>query len=131
MRLNRTSPMVKRLPFEQAVLGGIGSMLQGSQRDQFAAQVSHINKVQRLLNWREIEFYCMRWLKVRWPSAIRFQRREEFELGCGVLLAHGATAHLKVWAAGGHVFSIESESSLKPFPTAADVSFSPAAERER
>lgn len=119
--------MVKLLPFEQAVLGGIGSMLQGSQRDQFADQVSHINKVQRLLDWREIEFYCMHWFKVRWPSAILFQRREEFELGCGLLLAHGSTTHVKVWAVDGHVFSIESESSLKPFRTATDVSFSPAA----
>lgn len=119
--------MVKLLSFEQAVLGGIGSTLQGSQRDQFADQVSHINKVQRLLDWREIEFYCMHLFKVRWPSTILFQRREEFELGCGVLFSHGSTAHVKVWAVGGHVFSIESESSLKPFRIATDLSFSPAA----
>lgn len=119
--------MVKLLPFEQAILSGISATLQGSQRDLFAKQVSHINKVQRLLDWREIEFYCMRWFKVRWPSAILFQSHEEFKLGSGVLRIHGAAAQVKVWAVGGHVFSIESDIPLIPFRTATDVSFSLAA----
>jgi hypothetical protein len=66
----------------------------------------------------------MRWFKVKWPSAALFQNREEFELGSGAIQANGITAQVKVWAVGGHVFSIESERSLKAFRTATDVSFS-------
>ncbi|WP_053551153.1 hypothetical protein [Desulfuromonas soudanensis] len=115
--------MAKLLPFEHAILSEVGSSLSPEQRGQFAAQVAHINKVQRLLEWNEIEFYCMRWFKVRWPTAILFQNHGEFMLGAGTLRAPDIFAPVKVWAVGGHIFSIESEAPLKAFRTATDVSF--------
>ena len=115
--------MVKLLPFENAILSKVGSSLPLEQRGQFAAQVAHINKVQRLLEWSEIEFYCMRWFKVRWPIAVLFQDHSAFVLGAGTLRAPGISAPVSVWAVGGHIFSIESEVPLKPFRTATDVSF--------
>ncbi len=101
----------------------VGSSLSPEQRDQLAAQVTHINKVQRLLDWNEIEFYCMRWFKVRWPTAVLFENHCEFVLGSGTLRAPDIVAPVKVWAAGGHIFSIESEVPLKSFRTATGVSF--------
>jgi hypothetical protein len=115
--------MTKLLPFEHVILSTVGSSLLPEQRGQFGQQIAHINKVQRLLEWNEIEFYSMRWFKVRWPPAVLFQNHGEFELGSGTLQAQGLVARVKVWAVGGHVFSIESEVSLKPFRSAAHLSF--------
>lgn len=130
--------MAKLLPFESAILSKVGSSLSLEQSAQFAAQVAHINKVQRLLEWNEIEFYCTRWLKVRWPTEILFQDHGEFLLGSGTLRAPGISAPVSVWAVGGHVFSIESEVPLKPFRDATGISFAleaappnPSIERDR
>jgi hypothetical protein len=115
--------MTRLFPFEQAILRGIGLALPDAQRHKFSEQLAHINKVQRLLEWNEIEFYCMRWFKVQWPPSILFEDLSEFELGSGTLQASSAVAELKVWSVGGHVFSIESKTPLKPFRTATDASF--------
>lgn len=115
--------MRKFLPFESAILGAVGSALAPELRGLFDAQLAHVNKVQRLLNWNEIEFYSMRWLKVHWPRSILFQDRGEFVLGSGTLSAAGSSAVVTVWAVGGHVFSIESKAPLKQFETVKDVSF--------
>jgi hypothetical protein len=115
--------MAKLLPFENVILSKVGSSLSLEQSAQFAAQVAHINKVQRLLEWNEIEFYCIRWFEVRWPTESLFQNHGEFVLGSGTLRAPGISAPVSVWAVGGHVFSIESEVPLKPFRGATDVSF--------
>ncbi|WP_233151927.1 hypothetical protein, partial [Pelomonas sp. KK5] len=111
------------LPFESAILGAVGSSLSDDLRGPFLEQMASINKVQRLLDWKEIEFYCMRWFKVRWPSNVLFDRREEFVLASGSLTAGAATATVKIWAVGGHVFSVESESSMKPFRSTENLSF--------
>ncbi len=115
--------MVRLFPFEQTILRGIELGLPDEQRGKFSDQIAHINKVQRLLEWNEIEFYCKRWFKIQWPPAILFGNRSEFELGSGTLKASGATAKLEVWSVGGHIFSIESKTSLKAFRIATDAAF--------
>lgn len=95
----------------------------GAGHDQYSAQVDSINKVQRLLDWKEIEFYCMSWFKVRWPQEVLFQNHAEFVLGTGVLESGGITATVSVWAVGGHVFSLESDVPLKQFKSDKAVSF--------
>ncbi len=115
--------MAKLLPFEQAILTTVAAALPDGYREQFAKQVLQINKVQRLLEWNEIEFYSMRWFKVHWRPDVLFPQHEELELASGRLQMAGAVASIKVRAVGGHVFSIESDSSLKPFRAATDASF--------
>lgn len=119
--------MTQLLPFERLILEGVGAALPEAQRPRYVQQLAHINKVQRLLDWREIEFFCMRWFRVRWPEALLFENRAEFELGSGVLRAGSEELRIKVWAVGGHVFSIESEQALKPWAKARDLSFAPGA----
>lgn len=116
--------MTQLLPFERLVLEGVGSALPEALRPRYAQQLAHINKVQRLLDWREIEFFCMRWFRVRWPEGLLFENRAEFELGAGLLRTPGAEQRVRVWAVGGHVFSIEAEQGLKPWAQARDLSFS-------
>ena len=111
------------LPFERRILTAVGASLDEPMRLLFDRQLQCINKVQRLLAWNEIEFYCMSWFKVRWPEAVLFQNKAEFVLGSGQLSADDETAQIHVWSVGGHVFSIESKTSLKPFRNVASVSF--------
>lgn len=110
-------------PFEISILNGVGAALPKSMSDPYTSQLRHINKVQRLLEWNEIEFYCMRYFKVRWPEESLFQNNGEFILGRGRITSGSLAADVAVWAVGGHVFSIESEASLKPFRSMQNVSF--------
>lgn len=105
----------KLLPFERRILASVGDSLPRRLREPFAAQLALINKVQRLLDWHEVAFYRMRWLRVRWPQEVLFDQREEFILGSGLLSAGALAASVSVWAVGGHVFSIEADSPLKAF----------------
>jgi hypothetical protein len=113
----------KLLPFERAVLESVGASLSGEMRERFLAQLQHINKVQRLLEWNEVEFYCMRLFKVRWPENVLFHDRAEFVLASGQLQSGTVEASVAVWAVGGHVFSLESPRSLKPFGGVSDAVF--------
>jgi hypothetical protein len=115
--------MVKLLPFERTILTSVAEALPGELKKLFGAQLTHINKVQRLLEWKEIEFYCMRWFKVRWPEAVLFQNTGEFVLGSGHISAGSYSAPITVWAVGGHLFSIESQASLRRFKSEQSVSF--------
>jgi len=81
----------------------------------YEAQVACINKVQRLLEWNEIEFYCMRFLKIRWPEAVLFEDKGEFIIASGTLRTEDLSAEFTVWSVNGHLFSIESRTPLKPF----------------
>ena len=114
--------VTKLLPFEKVILNAVGESLPESLKGLYKTQVGHVNKVQRLLAWNEIELYCMRWMKVRWPEESLFVDRNEFLLGSGVLTSTGTEVQVDVWAVGGHVFSIESKNSLKPFRDESEVS---------
>jgi len=102
------------LGFETACLEAVHSALPSNAAELFAEQVQSINKIQRLLEWKEIEFYSMRWFKVAWPSSALFTDSDEFVLATLRLHADGVEYPVKVWSVGGHVFSIESDTPLKP-----------------
>lgn len=110
-------------PFERAILAELGAALPPGVKESYSAQLRCINKVQRLLDWNEIEFYCMRFFRVRWPEQYLFLNKDEFILGTGEIGGDSLTADIAVWAVGGHVFSIESESPLKRFRSLSSVEF--------
>lgn len=102
------TPTYELLPFERGLLDVAATVLHPSDAALLAKQMVCINRVQRLLDWKEIEFYCMRWFRVQWPENVLFARREEFRLA-NVLCKFGSKeAVVDVWAVGGHVFSLES-----------------------
>jgi hypothetical protein len=110
-------------PFETRILDTVGAALGGELKGLYSSQLTCINKVQRLLNWNEIEFYCMHFFKVRWPEPVLFPNRGEFVLGTGVLEADACKAAISVCAVAGRVFSIESRSALKEFRARQNVHF--------
>jgi hypothetical protein len=115
--------MAKLLHFERVILDAVSKSLSGGFQSKFLEQVAHINKVQRLLDWNEVEFYCMRWFKVHWPVGVLFQDHHEFQLASGILRSEGVSAAVRVMVVGGHVFSLESDKPMKPFHAMPDVSF--------
>ncbi|QHJ01039.1 hypothetical protein GT347_25465 [Xylophilus rhododendri] len=102
------------LPFEAKVLRATLDVLPPALTKRFDAQVSAINKVQRRLDWREIEFYCVSWFKVRWPQAELFDFRNEWRLATIDCTFAEHAVSVGVWAAGGHVFSLEAECPMRP-----------------
>lgn len=108
----------RMFPFEQEILRSVGWSLEPAMQRKYKPQVACINKVQRLLEWNEIEFYCMRFLKVRWPEAVLFDEKAEFILASGTLRTERFSAEFTVWSVNGHLFSIESLTPLKPFRSA-------------
>lgn len=105
----------KLYPYEQAILDATMDLIPDEIRAQCEAQVEAINKVQRLLSWNEIEFYCMSFFRVSWPEEILFSETDQIILGSGRIFVDTLEAPFTVWAAGGHIWSIESPKSLKPF----------------
>jgi hypothetical protein len=104
-------------------LNEVGDKLPSLLKSAYTLQLQNINKVQRPLEWNEIEFYSMRFFRVRWPEDSLFHNKGELVLGRGKLSSGNLDADITVWAVGGHVFSIESETSLKPFRTLSNVTF--------
>jgi hypothetical protein len=113
MQARTTPPSPKLLPYEVAILDAVGRSLPAALSELLSKQLAVVNKVQRLLEWNEIELYCMHWFKVRWPQDVLFPRHDEHSLG-RVTCAFGAVeVPIDVWAVGGHVFSLESPTGLK------------------
>lgn len=118
MQARTAPPSPKLLPYEVAILEAVGTGLPTAFSELLSKQLAVVNKVQRLLEWNEIELYCMRWFKVRWPPDVLFPRRDEHSLG-RVTCAFGAVeVPVEVWAVGGHVFSLESPIGLKSLASA-------------
>lgn len=111
------------LTFELEILGAVQGALCAAQRVQFAGQLASVNRVQRLLDWRTIELYSIRWFRVRWPAWVLFSNTDKFEIASGVLNAPTRSASVTIWAVGGHIFSLESTAPLKPFASETEVSF--------
>lgn len=109
------SPINKHLlPFEAGALAALRSRLPAHLGLRFDAQVESINRVQRLLDWKSIEFYRMSWFRVRWPDSLLFDCRSEQCLATLDCTFADQQVQIAVWAVGGHVFSLEAERGLKP-----------------
>ncbi len=118
-----TTPRFQRrfLPFEKAVLTAVHAALPDPAASLMAGQIGSINRIQRLLEWREIEFYCMRWFRVAWQEAVKFPARGEFELARVTLSAPHDRFRISVLAVGGIAFSLECEHPMRGLADAADV----------
>ena len=107
--------------FEVVCLEAIYEAMPKASGELFAAQVRGVNKIQRLLDWKEIEFYSMRWFKVHWPQSALFSNHNEIKLASVHLEAGGADYSITVWAVAGHVFTLESRVPMKPLNRVTDL----------
>jgi hypothetical protein len=120
MSVPLAAPSSKLLPFEVAILQAVARTLPERLSELLSQQLAVVNKVQRLLEWNEIEFYCMRWFKVRWPDHVLFPRRDEHSLAEVQCAFGGTEVPVTVWAVHGHVFSLESSTGLKALANSGD-----------
>lgn len=100
------------LPFEKALLESIATALEPEDATLLRKQIACINRVRRLMDWKVIEFQCKRWFRVRWPAEILFARSEKFHLGTIACNFGAKQALVDVWAADGHVASLQSSQGL-------------------
>jgi hypothetical protein len=111
----------KFLPFERAILEAVHGALPAAPAQLLRDQVACMNKVQRLLEWNEIELYCMHWFKVHWPEHLRFTNREEIKLATVTITTESASQEITVWAVAGRLFSLESTLPMKPLRRSKDI----------
>ena len=103
----------KFLPYEKQILTAVANALPLAENQQFVDQIECVNKVQRLLEWNEVEFYCMHWFKVRWPERVLFARRDEFQIASVECAFGESVVPVKILVTAGHVFSLEAKQGLK------------------
>jgi hypothetical protein len=109
------------LPLERAVLGSIHRVLPTAAAQFMRQQVACVNKIQRLLEWQEVELYCVRWFRVAWPEHALFPNRNEFELGRVTLGSASAQLTVSLFSVSGHIFSLESERPMRRHRNATDL----------
>lgn len=112
MNVMPRTPSSTLLPFESHLLTAVADVVPGEWRSLLLQQVSCINHVQRLLDWKEIEFYCKKWFRVRWPEHLLFPEHGEVRLAECDCTFGSKSAHITVWAVNGHVFSLESTQGM-------------------
>jgi hypothetical protein len=112
MNIMPPTPSNQLLPFESQLLAAVEDVVPREWRPLLLQQVSCINHVQRPLDWKEIEFYCKKWFRTRWPEHVLFPERGEVRLAECDCAFGPRTSHITVWAVNGHVFSLESAQGM-------------------
>ena len=102
-------------PVEKAILEAVADSIPSEARPKIRRQIQSINRVQRILDWTEINLYCARRGKVAWPDEAMFDNQGEFELAKLPFSAAGREFESTLWCVGGHVFSLVIRPSIKPF----------------
>ena len=100
-------------PVEEAILAAVVEALAHEPGELMQGQIRAINKVQRTLEWTEINFYCIRLGKVRWPETVAFLNKGEFKLATIDYELAGRPFRTELWAISGHIFSFITRPSLK------------------
>jgi hypothetical protein len=101
-------------PWEEAVTAAVLTKLNDKSRETLSSQLVAVNKVQRLLGWREIDLYVMKKGKVeRRGLPVLFDDRE-FVLAKVVTKTGERQIHTSLNCVGGHLFSFESDQKVRP-----------------
>ena len=109
---------------EMAVLNCVRGQLDAGMTDVWDAQVKAINKVQRLPDGVEVNFYRMRGGRPSFPEDLSFPNKaKELLLAKVRIEVPGLQGKLdaKVWCVEGFLFSIEYAGSVNYFDEAAGM----------
>jgi hypothetical protein len=109
-------------PLETALLNAITSRLPEHSRDLFVKQIASINHIQRILNWKAIDFYWMSFSRrVTWNPQTLFPNRSEFTFASVEYSADGIFLETTLTSVSGHIFSLETETGLRKHSFAEDI----------
>lgn len=106
------TPGNKLLPFEKALLDATAATLAPEDARLLAQQQLSINNVRRVSDWKRIEFFSKRWVWVRWPADVLWARKDAFRLATVSCQFGVKEAVVEVWAADGHVGSLQASAGL-------------------
>ncbi|MBO9857260.1 hypothetical protein LN565_04130 [Xanthomonas euvesicatoria pv. euvesicatoria] len=108
MKIFKRNSSLSRL--ERLVLDSIAGRLPVSERELWSLQVSKINKVQRLPQGVEVNFYRISRGRPTFDDEIAFKNRtQELMVASLVIKACNQELAAKVWCVRGFIFSIEYE----------------------
>ena len=102
-------------PVEERLLGEIAKALPEHIRDIYLKQIQSINKVQRYLDWTEINFYHFRKGNPDWGSVQQFRRTDEFTLASVGYRIKGIDFETTLKGVSGHIFSLVTRPSIKQY----------------
>lgn len=109
---------------ESLILQAVRDQLSGTEADLWGKQVGEINKVQRLPDGIEANFYRMKGGKLRFDDSLAFANQAEELLVATVQVSVPNAQEIltaSVWCVRGFVFSIEYKGSVKYFEEAAGM----------
>lgn len=101
-------------PVETAVLKEVARCLSPPAAGKLERQIDAIDKVQRIDQWREIDFYSKRGRALLNAPENLFRRRAELELARLRFRADGEEFDCRVHAVAGRIFSLAISPSIKP-----------------
>jgi hypothetical protein len=102
-------------PVEERLLEEISEALPEHIRDVYLKQTHSINKVQRYLDWTEINFYHLRRGRPDWGSVQPFKRTDEFTLASVGYRIKGIDFETTLKGVSGHIFLLVTRPSIKPY----------------
>ena len=94
-------------PVEKAVLDSISPLLSPTVATIYDQQLAAINKVQRYLEWTEINFYRIVRGKPNWTGIPQFPRSDEFTLAKSTYRVANTKFTSRIDCVNGHVFSFD------------------------
>ena len=100
-------------PVEVAILDSVTPLLSPKTGAIYRQQVSAINRVQRPLQWTEINFYRMVRRKPDWTGIAQFPRHDEFTLAASTYRFGNNKFKSRIICVAGHVFSLLTRPSIK------------------
>ena len=114
--LKRLSLLLKTFtPVEERLLGEISNALPEHIRQVYRDQIQSINKVQRYLDWTEINFYHLKQGKPGWGSVQQFKRIDEITLASIRYRIKGIDFETTLQGVSGHIFSLVTRPSVKQY----------------
>ncbi len=114
---------------ESLILGSVRDHLGRTEAGLWDIQVGEINRVQRLPDGVEVNFYRMKGGKPSFDDSLAFANRKEELLAATVQIRIPNVQEILtagVWCVRGFVFSIEYKGSVKYFEEAAGMDPAPA-----
>ena len=111
----------KWTPWEERLLSALIEGLGHKHRNILRKQIEMVNKVQRIVGWTEIDLYVMRSGCVYWDNVPKFFDDREFTLARASTFVGNKRIQSELSCVGGHFFSIESNSPIKPLSFRSDI----------
>jgi hypothetical protein len=114
---------IKYTPWEMGLLNCLVASLSDSAAFVISGQVRSFNKIQRIINDSEIDFYLMRKGVVDRSGLLRLSDHSEFTLAELVTQTHGLMIVTKVQMIDGYLFSLESDFPISKISFKSDLQF--------